>query len=219
MKKVFLLLAVVSVGAFSAFAQTISLDGTSGSIIAGQAFTSTITLTIGPNSIGSFNSVNLLLGTPDSGANSGAAYFTITAITPSGSFDNVNQSPPATFSIPGDTANSGSLLTDKDVGSNSSAGVTVASGGGTIQVETITFQSLATIPVGTYNFYASSGGFDDNQGSYIAKTGPEVDYDINQTPIFNIDITAVPEPSTWIAGFAAAGVIGYSMLRRRRATV
>jgi hypothetical protein len=222
MKKFFLLLAVVSMAGFSAFAQTITLSGSNASGNAGDFFDIPITLTIGPNTIGSFNSVNALLGTPTTGANAGAAYFTITLNTIGSSFDNFNQSPPYAFNVAGDTANSGSTLTNRDVGASSSTGVTVAASGGSFLVDTLRFQSAANTPAGTYNFYASSGGANDpgNQGSYVATIDQngETDYDINQTPLFTITIeaTAVPEPSTWIAGFAAAGVIGYSMLRRRQ---
>jgi hypothetical protein len=219
MKKLFLLLAVVSAGTFSAFAQTITLSGTNAAGNAGDAFNIPITLTIGANTIGTFNSVNALLGTPSTGANSGASFFTITiASTVGPSFDNFNQPPPYAFTNTGANTNLGSTLTDKDVGANSSAGVTVLAAGGTFLVDTLTFQSAANTPAGTYNFYASSGGFDDPQGSYVGRTSPEGDFDINETPLFTITIeaVAVPEPSTWIAGFAAAGVIGYSMLRRRQ---
>ena len=226
MKKQFLLtMAALVFAACSVSAQSsISATGSSGTIAAGAAFTSNIVLTIsGTNTVGDVESFNALLGTPDSGPNSAAAYFTISSVTPTGSFDTTNatsDSFPASFSTVGDAANSGSTIsTITDVGVNGPAGINSVdpTTGGIFTVENITLQSAANTPAGTYNFYFTSGGFGDSQGKFIDNSNNE-SFDVDGTPTFTVTISgaAIPEPSTWLLLSTALVGFGFVKLVRRR---
>jgi len=223
MKKLFLLLVLLAAGAYSVSAQTISVTGTSGTINAGDTFTTTLTLNItDANSIGDVESVNILLRTPTAG--NGQTYFTLGTVTPISPFTNPNNGAASTFNTAGDMANSSFTVSDPftDEGSNAPAASapTVASIGTTnIAFENLDLISSAGTPAGTYLFSVTLGGLADPQGSYIFNSSDQ-SFDINSALNFSITIepTAVPEPSTWLAGVGALGVIGYTMLRRRRAT-
>ena len=62
----------------------------------------------------------------------------------------------------------------------------------------------------------------ESDATVLIGGGPDASNDLNQYDLnqasFTIDVTAatVPEPSTWLAGVGALGVIGYTVLRRRK---
>jgi hypothetical protein len=221
MKKFFLLLTLLAAGAYSASAQTISVDGTNATINAGQFVDITLSLSItGANSIGDVESVNMLLRalTADGGQN----FFTLSNVTPISPFTLANNGAPSTFNTAGDSFNSGYTVSNTgiDMGSNAPSGsapAVAATGTTTFAFETVRFTSLGTTPTGVYHFGVSLGGFSDIQGSFVENSA-NATFDINSAPDFTITVEAVPEPSTWLAGIGAFGVIGYTMLRRRRAT-
>jgi PEP-CTERM motif len=220
MKKLFLILAaIVSLASYQAFGQTISVTGQNVTSSAGAFVDITLTLNItGTNSIGNVESVNMLLRalTADGGQN----FFTLSNVTPIAPFTLANNGAPSTFNAPGDSFNTGYTVSDTgiDMGSNAPAATapTVASSGTTsFAFETVRFTAAGGTPNGVYHFGVSLGGLAGAQGSWIDNSA-DATFDINSAPDFTITVEAVPEPSTWLAGIGAAGVIGYTMLRRRQ---
>ena len=207
---------------YQASAQTtISITGTSGSINLSTTnfFDSQITLTINGTPPADVAGVDLLLETPDTGNNSAAAYFTVYFLSGSTSFPQSDSASSFgiqdTFTMVGTGANSGFLITeDQDLGASSS-GNPLANTGSNINnlaVDTLRFTAAPNTPSGTYNFYATTGTFDEF-GSDVRDSGG-TEYDLTRNALFTITVvTAVPEPSTWPAG--VLGVIGYIVLRRR----
>ena len=58
------------------------------------------------------------------------------------------------------------------------------------------------------------GTFDDFGTDVRDSSGTE--YDLDAATLYSpLRLTAVPEPSTWLAGVGVLGVIGYTVLRRR----
>jgi hypothetical protein len=223
MKKSFLF-ALTSLAALQlGSAQTISVTGTSGNITAGGTFDSTITLSIsGANSINNVESLNMLLGTPSSGINSGAGLFTVFVNSLVSPFDNKNSGSASgnqsSFATAGDANNLGNSIstTSLDLGANASAPITVASTGTTnIGVDVLRFTASPSILPGTYNFFITSGGVADTaQGSWI-RNSAGTPFNPTAEPVFTI--TVVPEPSTWaLIAFGGAGVFALQVLRLRR---
>jgi hypothetical protein len=218
-KSILILSAVVSLLAYPAFGQTISMTGTNATINPGSGSTanSTISVTVsGANSIGDLKSLNMALATPSSGANSGVSLFSVTVLSLSSPYDNRNQSGTANFATAGDSNNTGNNVTNLDLGANTSgtAPSIASSGTTTIQIDTLQFTSLANlIPGHVYDFFATSGGHGDPaQGSWIDNTANST-FDLTSKPIFTI--TVVPEPATWAMMFAGA-VLLIAMRRFRR---
>jgi hypothetical protein len=228
MKKLILILtATVSLLAFPAFGQTISVTGVNSVISPGSGSFVDVQLSlsiVGNNTIGSVESINMLLRTLAAGAGlNGGGLFQITSITPTSPYTLANNPGglPSTFATPGDAANSGSTVsnTSKDLGSNAPAGSSpaVASSGTTlIPFEVIRFTSLSALTAGSiYNFSVTAGGNTDAQGSWIDNTSGTL-FAINGEPTFTI--TVVPEPATLsLLGLSGLGSLGLNILRRRRA--
>jgi hypothetical protein len=230
MKKSILILgAAVSLLAYPAFGQTISATGTNATINAasGSTANSTISVTIsGANSIGDLKSLNLLIATPGTGANSGVSLFNVFVFSLVSPYDNKTStsstSNRSTFATAGDTANSSNNVstTSLDLGANTSgtAPSIASSGSTTISVDVLQFTSLANlVPGSVYRFFATSGGPTDAQGSWIDNTA-NATFGLNTakgTPLFTI--TVVPEPATWsLFGLGAIGAFGLNLLRARR---
>jgi hypothetical protein len=162
----------------------------------------------------------LLLETPTTGANSGAQYFTVSATSGSASFPTLNNpdSVNVMFNTAGDSFNSGRTVSDPgfDLGANVGTGSPVTNSGSNINnlaVDTVTFTVISAPPPGVYDFYATLGPY-DSQGTAVFDS-EATEFDLSSNPLFSIRVTAVPEPSTWLAGVGVVGVIGYTMLRRR----
>jgi len=228
-KSILILSAAVSLLAYPAFGQTISATGTNATINPGSGSTanSRISVTVsGANSIGDPNSLNLLIATPGTGANSGVSLFNVFVFSLVSPYDNKNStsstSNRSTFATAGDTANSGNTVstTTLDLGANvSTTAPSIASSGSTtISVDVLQFTSLANlVPGSVYRFFATSGGPTDAQGSWIDNTA-NATFGLNTTkgtPLFTI--TVVPEPATWsLFGLGAIGAFGLNLLRARR---
>jgi PEP-CTERM motif len=223
MKNLLLSLSAAALLSYQASAQTtISITGTSGSInpTIGSIFGSTITLTISGTPPADVESVNLLLETPTTGANSGVQYFTVSATSGSASFPTLNNpgSVNVMFNTAGDSFNSSRTVSDPgfDLGANIGAGSPVTNSGSDINnlaVDTVTFTVISAPPPGVYDFYATLGPY-DSQGTAVFDS-EATEFDLSNNPLFSITVTAIPEPSTCLAGVGVLGVIGYTMLRRR----
>ena len=220
MKKLILTLgAAVSLVAYQAFAQTISISGTNVTATPGSTVMDQLTLQIiGANSIGNVESVNILMATPTTGVHSGVNFFTTAIGSFNSPFNTANNPGTAHFTTAGDTANSGFTLTGMDVGDNApaaSAAPVASSGTTTIPFETLNFTLAPNTPVGTYTFMVGLGGATDAQGSFIDNSS-NTRFSVNSEPTFTI--TVVPEPATLsLLGLSGLGSLGLNILRRRRA--
>lgn len=146
-----------------------------------------------------------------------ASYFTLTAATPSAPFNAFSNSIVNGTSASFNTATgiSGFSETDHDLNNFSSNGDETPTGG----IYSFTFDTLTintdSAPAGTYAFYTSSI-LNTSNGTYGSVGDMNGDVWVVGQGSFQIVIPqAVPEPSTWLAGFGATSVIGYSLLRRR----
>lgn len=228
MKNSLLILSVVaSLLACQAFGQTISSTGTNAVTTPGTSVNSIISLTVsGNNSIGNVESLNMLLGTPSSGVNSGVGLFTVYFNSANSPFTLSNStsssSNQSNFNTAGDAANSSHNVSTAtlDLGANApaaSAPTVAGSGSTTFNVDTLTFTPSPSTPTGVYDFFVTSGGVNDAQGTYIANTS-DANFDVNSTPTFTI--TVVPEPATWsLFSLGALGSFGLTFLRSRRGSI
>jgi PEP-CTERM motif len=218
MKKLILSLsAAVSLLAYPAFGQTISVSGNNATIAAGAFTDITLTLSItGANSISDVESVNMLLRALT--ADGGQSFFTLSNVTPISPFTLANNGAASSFTTAGTTGNSGYTVSNTaiDMGSNAPAGSNPvnATTGATFAFETVRFTSLGTTPTGVYHFGVSLNGHLDAQGSWIDNMA-STQFDINSAP--NFTITIVPEPATWsLFGLGVVGAFGLNLLRARR---
>lgn len=219
-KSIVILSAVVSLLAYQAFGQTISVTGTNVTTTPGTAVDDQLSLTItGTNTINNIESLNMLTTTPSSGIHSGVGLFTVafdSAASASSAFTLANNAATSNFATAGDAANSGNNVTNHDTGGNAPAGSNpVASGGATFSnAEVLLFTPSASIAPGVYNFSTSLGGFNDAQGTYIENSSGTT-FDVGTSPTFTI--TIVPEPATWsLLGLSGLGTLGLTLLRARR---
>lgn len=86
---------------------------------------------------------------------------------------------------------------------------------GTFELGRLTFSIDANAAPGTYKLQDITTGENFNKGAVLS--GSDGVFDLPAS-IYTVNITAVPEPSTWLAGMGAAGVIGITMLHRRQTT-
>jgi MYXO-CTERM domain-containing protein len=216
MKKLLLTLAVVCISG-AAFAQTQSISlsdnglyggtNTSGTFNSTDSFTLSTTLTYSGYSSPGFS---YWLEVPTALAPfisiTGESFFTFTTPnsggtgTPSSDYtfvftDTVNH-PDANFA-----ADEGGPNTTGDLGATQP---TTAQG--TYHVSDLAF-ALNGAPAGTYLLHTTA----DSEVS-------DTSFGDNLLAETTYTITVVPEPSTWFAGFGMLGVVGFTMLRRRRTT-
>jgi len=216
----FVFASIMALVTYQASAQnSITVTGTSGSTTVGGLFDTPMVLNITGTPPADVQSVNLLLETPNSGPNDGAPYFTVYVLSLTPPFDMQNSTVSAgnqsSFNEAGVGPNAGFLVSDPslDLGANISGSAITNSGTLTVTFDTLRFTAAPNTPAGTYDFYATLGPFDP-QGTAVFDSGNS-EFDLTSNPVFSITITAVPEPSTWFAGLGVAGVLAFTMLRRR----
>jgi hypothetical protein len=226
-KSILILSAAVSLLAYPAFGQTISVTGVNSTIAAASGSFVDIQLTLNitqtSGQVSNVESINMLLRTFAQGLGlNGAGLFSVVPETnqlpPTHNFTNGASS---TFNTAADAANQVSgagTVSDPsiDLGANTTSPVAVNSSGTTsIPFETIRFTSLANLTAGKiYNFSVTLGGNGDNQGSWIDNSNSAT-FDINSAPTFTI--TVVPEPATLsLLGLGGLGSLGLTLLRARR---
>jgi len=158
MKTLLLLLLLLSLSvaallSYQASAQTtISITGTSGSINLSttNVFDSQITLTISGTPPANVAGVDLLLRTPDTGNNSAGGYFTVYFFSGSTSFPQ------------SDSASSfGNQDTATMAGTGGNPVANTGSNINSLVVDILRFTAAPNTPSGTYNFYATTGTFDE----------------------------------------------------------
>jgi hypothetical protein len=213
MKKLLLTLAVVCMsGALFAQSQSISLSdnglyggtNTSGTFNSTDSFTLSTTLTYSGYSSPGFS---YWLEVPTALAPyitiNGESYFTFTTGN-----DPSSPAQPQTFTDTvgthdaGFVRDEGGANTSGDLGATANGGSVAA---GTYHVSDLSFV-LSGAPAGTYTLQTTSD-------SIVSDTN-FMDNPLAQTS-YTITVAEVPEPSTWIAGIGALGVIGFTLLRRR----
>ena len=74
----------------------------------------------------------------------------------------------------------------------------------------------APAPTGPYSNLLSSFNGTDPNGTWSLYVDDDTAIDGGSIDGWSITITAVPEPSTWMAGFLATAALGYGYARRRR---
>src|SRR6185312_7545727 len=197
-RSILILAAAVTLLAYPAFSQTISILGTNGTTSPGSFADIQLSLQIsGTNTIGDVQSVNTVLRTPSTGPNSGVGFFTVQFLSATAPFNTANNPASSTFTLTGDANNTGFNVEPNDMGANAPAGSNPVAGTGTTTFgfDTIRFTADPSTPAGTYNFSATLGGFGDvAQGSYISNMA-SAHFDVNNVPTFTI--TIIPEPATW----------------------
>src|ERR1700720_2139350 len=221
MKTLLLLsLSAAALLSYQASAQNSStVTGNSGTTTTGGLFDTPMVLNITGTPPVDVQSVNLLLETPNSGPNDGAPYFTVYVLSLTPPFDVQNSTVSAgnqsSFNEAGVGPNACFLVSvpSLDLGANISGSAITNSGTLTVTFDTLRFTAAPNTPAGTYNFYATLGTFNDLGTAVYDSSNAE--FDLTSNPLFTITITEVPEPSTWFAGLGVAGVLAFTMLRRR----
>ncbi len=218
MKKLFITLTVLAF-ATGAFAQSASFSITDNGLYGGTdtsgTFTSSQTFVL--SLYGSFTGIpagfmtdgfSLFLEAPTtSGFNTkiqatGATYFQYTSAT-------------SMFPAPFTTTSGGpdpGFLSTKDIGATTNSPSEATGNYTNVHLADYTF-TLTGAPTGTYTLMSTTQSeISYNDGTnFLFANAPQISYLITVAP------AAVPEPSTYLAGIAAAGLIGFTMLRRRRA--
>ncbi len=222
-KKLLLLIAVVGLAAYPAVAQTITVEGSSATVQPGDVFNVSISLSVsGLPACANGNpcnvsALNLLLGTPSTGANSGVGFFTVQFDSGSPDFPTrIGTGAVSTFDTAGSGPNSGFTVTTptNDLG---------ASGPGrpapfaNVTAVFLQFTVAGNTPEGVYNFRATLG--DSSDDSFINVNNPAQNqsdsFDVNNAPIFTV--TVVPEPSTWaLMATVGVGAFAWRALRARQ---
>ena len=217
MKKHVLTLTCVLAIAGAAFAQSMLSTDQLNYNITGTSGTFNVTFTLSttqPN----ISSWDLYLESNSTGANQ----FTITGNTPLNGADTPAASPRTPSSFATDTSFPGSpptLVNDEDQGWGWGAADQTINGGSidlvTLQF-TYNFGSPPTVgDVFTFSTTPSGTGSPATyKGTYFYSNDFGTFNAIPQDS-FTVTVVPVPEPSTWLAGIAAAAVIGVTMLRRR----
>jgi hypothetical protein len=181
---------------------------TSGTYAAGSSFTLNVSLQYGGSAPANANGISFWLEALTSLNTSAPDVFTITAPTAGTTWTDPQTSPFLSDPINGSAGNS------EDLGWSGDA----VSSAQTFSLGTLTI-SIASNASGS--FVLSNLTTDENFAHGAVLSGDSTVgnlagvFDLPNTD-FDVNVTAVPEPSTWFAGIGALGVIGYSMIRRRR---
>ena len=204
------MLRLAPAGALFAQSQSISLSdnglyggsNTSGTFNSTDSFTLSTTLTnSGYNSTGFSYWLEVPTALAPFITITSESYFTF--MTPN------SNAPPDTFTDTAFNNDPGYAATLGGIGGSGDLGAT-ANGG--------------DVAAGSYHVSDLVFSLSGERGTYTLQTTPNSivsDTSFSDNPLaqtsYTITIAAVPEPSTWLAGIAALGVIGFTMLRRRRA--
>ncbi len=230
MKKLLLTLTCVIAIAGAAFAQSSWSLTPSTSTLSGPTGTFTVTVALNTTASNVFN-FDFFLGSNSAGADA----FTITSVSSLQGVANSAGFPtfPDEFLAPTNAANPqnyGFAYTQYDPDdpdpndangdrSLNDLGLVYTSdkavSGGAINLETITFSyNFASLAPGTSFTFMTTDGTTTSPGF---NSTPYSDGGDTLIPTIqgSFTVTEVPEPSTWLAGIGAAGVIAFTILRRR----
>ena len=223
MKKLLLTLSCVLTIAGTALAQSSFSTDQSNYNISGLtgSFNVTISLTVPPPT--NLSSFDLFLQSNSTGANQFTITNTVSVLDPAGASPATSPQYPSTFatdpSFPGAT-----YVNNYDQGfgyanSDPNSPTLDEPISGTTALETLTLSynfASQPAPNTTFTFSTTPSGTTGPayKGSYYYSDDLSTFNPADQAN-FTVTFTAVPEPSTWFAGIASLGVIGFATLRRR----
>ena len=223
MKRFLLTLSCVLTIAGAAFAQSSFSTDQSNYNISGLTGSFNVTIRLAVSSPTNLSSFDLFLQSNSAGANQFTITNTVSVLDPAGASPATSPQDPSTFatdpSFPGATyvnnhdqgfgyANSdpNSLTLDEPISETTALETLILSYNFASPPAPNTTFTFSTTPSGTTGpAYEGSYYYSDDLSTFNPADQAN----------FTVTFTAVPEPSTWFAGIASLGVIGFAMLRRR----
>jgi len=223
MKNVLLMLSCVLTVASATFAQSSFNTDQSNYNISGLTGSFNVTISLAVPSPTNLSSFDLFLQSNSPGANQFTITNTVSVLDPAGASPATNPQYPSTFatdpSFPGATS-----VTDHDLGfgyanSDPNSPSLDEPISGTTALETLTVSyNFASPPASdtTFTFSTTPSGTTGPayKGSYYY-SNDLITFNGADQANFAVTFSAVPEPSTWLAGLASLGVIAFAMARRR----
>jgi PEP-CTERM motif len=222
MKTLLFMLSCVLTVASTTFGQSFFNADQSNYNISGLTGSFNVTISLAVPSATNLSSFDLFLQSNRPGANQFTITNAVSVLDPAGATPATNPQYPSTFatdpSFPGAT-----YVNDHDLGfgyanSDPNSPTLDESISGTTALETLTVSyNFASPPASdtTFTFSTTPSGTTGPayKGSYYYSDDLST-FNAADQANFTVIFTAVPEPSTWLAGLASLGVIAFAMMRR-----